>query len=72
MKNELLIGLGTAVFAGVLIGIQATLISRGGAACRAVRARFSPPRLTVPRPRKYNEKSAARACSAVGSAHQSH
>ena len=32
MKSELLIGLGTAVFAGVLIGIQTTFISRGGAA----------------------------------------
>ena len=32
MKSELLIGLGTAVFAGVLIGIQTTFISRSGAA----------------------------------------
>ncbi len=32
MKNELLIALATAIFAGILIGIQATFISRGGAA----------------------------------------
>ena len=32
MKNELLIALAIAIFAGILIGIQTTFISRGGAA----------------------------------------
>lgn len=38
MKPEILLGLGTAVFAGALIGIQTTFISRGGAAIGDIRS----------------------------------
>ena len=38
MRSELLIGLGVAVVTGMLISVQATLVSRGGAAISDLRA----------------------------------
>jgi uncharacterized membrane protein YdcZ (DUF606 family) len=38
MRNELLVGIGVAVAAGVLIGVQSTFLSRGGAVVGGVRS----------------------------------
>jgi uncharacterized membrane protein YdcZ (DUF606 family) len=38
MRNELLVGIGVAIGAGILIGIQSTFLSRGGAVVGGVRS----------------------------------